>query len=72
MNKTPTAPLVEKQFWKIGDRYLQVYELGKMLVHYKIMKEPGKRGARTQSTTIVTLVEYLKSHSAVLVNGAAA
>ena len=73
MKKTNVlALLAEKQFWKIGDGYLQVYELGKLLVHYKMMKQPGKRGARTQSTTITTLVDYLQTHSAELVGGVTA
>jgi hypothetical protein len=69
MNRSnPSAPLAEKQLWRIGDRYLQVSELGKMLVHYKMMKQPGRKGAWTQSTTKSKLLEYLKLHSAVLVN----
>jgi hypothetical protein len=29
MNKSnPSAPLVEKQLWRIGDRYVQISELG--------------------------------------------
>jgi hypothetical protein len=73
MNKSdPSAPLAEKQLWRIGDRYVQISELGKMLVHYKIMKQPGRKGGWTQSTTISKLVEYLKFHSAVLVNASAA
>jgi hypothetical protein len=39
MNKSnPSAPLAEKQLWRIGDRYVLVSELGKLLVHYKMMK----------------------------------
>ena len=45
-----------------------ISELGKMLVHYKSMKQPGQKGVWTQSTTKNKLVEYLKFHSAVLVN----
>ena len=68
----PSAPLAEKQLWKIGDRYVLIFELGKMLVHYKSMKQPGQRGVWTQSTTKNKLVEYLKLHSAVLVNASPA
>ncbi len=73
MNKRNlSAPLAEKQLWRIGDRYVQIAELGKMLVHYKMMKQPGRKGVWTQSTTKSKLVEYLKFHSAVLVNASPA
>ena len=49
---------------------MQVFELGKLLVHYKMMNQPGKKGVKTQSTTVTTLMEYLKTHRAVLVTGA--
>ena len=73
MNKTnPSAPLAEKQLWKIGDHYVLISELGKLLVHYKMMRQPGRKGVWTQSTTKSKLVEYLKFHSAVLVNASPA
>ena len=64
------APLAEKQLWRIGDRYLQISELGKLLAHYKMMNKPGRAGVWTQSTTRVKLAEYLRLHSAVLVTSA--
>lgn len=73
MNKTNTpAPLAEKQLWRVGDGYVLIAQLGKMLVHYKSMKQPGRKGVWTQSTTKSKLVEYLKFHSAVLVNASPA
>ena len=73
MNKTnPSPPLAEKQLWRMDDRYVLIFELGKMLVHYKSMKQPGQKGVWTQSTTKSKLVEYLKFHSAVLVNASPA
>ena len=73
MNKTnPSAPLAEKQLWRIGNGYVLISELGKMLVHYKSMKQPGQKGVWTQSTTKSKLVEYLKFHSAVLVTASPA
>jgi hypothetical protein len=73
MNKTnPSPPLAEKQLWRMGDRYVLIFELGKMLVHYKSMKQPGQKGVWTQSTTKSKLVEYLKFHSAVLVTASPA
>ena len=73
MNKSnPPAPLAEKQLWRIGDRYVQISEVGKMLVHYKMLKRPGRKGIWTQSTTKSKLVEYLKFHGAVLVSASPA
>jgi hypothetical protein len=73
MNQTnPSAPLAEKQLWRIGNGYVLISELGKILVHYKSMKQPGQKGVWTQSTTKSKLVEYLKFHSAVLVNASPA
>ncbi len=71
MNKRNSTRLAEKQFWKVGDGYLQVSELGKMLVHYKMMRQPGQRAVLTQSTTQIKLAEYLKCHKAVLVSARA-
>src|SRR5215831_21365914 len=39
--RNPTAgPLEKGQLWKVDDAYLQIVELGKRLIHYKLMKKP--------------------------------
>ena len=72
INANPPSSLAEKQLWRIGNGYVLISELGKILVHYKSMKQPGQKGVWTQSTTKNKLVEYLKFHSAVLVNASPA
>ena len=53
----PCPALAEGQLWKTGNGYIQVWHIGKRLVDYKVMKEPGKRAVRTQATGIDTLQE---------------
>jgi hypothetical protein len=48
--------------------YIQIWNVGKRLIDYKMMKQPGQKAARTQGTGIETLKEYLKTQKAVLVN----
>jgi hypothetical protein len=64
--KQSSPPLAEGQLWKTDTGYIQVWHIGKRLVDYKMMKEPGKKAVRTQATGIGTLQEYLKAHKAVL------
>jgi len=52
--------------------YIQIWNVGKRLIDYKMMKQPGQRAVRTQATGIDTLKEYLKTHKAVLVNASPA
>jgi hypothetical protein len=71
-SKTPLPALGKGQLWKTDNGYIQIYQVGKQLVDYKMMKRPGAQAVRTQATTIDTLQEYLKTHKAVLVNDVAA
>ena len=64
--KKPLPPLEKGQLWKTDTGYIQIWDIGKRLIDYKMMKEPGKRGVRTQATSIHTLEEYLKTQMAVL------
>jgi hypothetical protein len=71
MNKSkkpsPLLPPLEKgQLWKTDTGYIQIWHIGKRLIDYKVMKQPGRRAVRTQSTGIGTLEEYLKTQKAVL------
>jgi hypothetical protein len=71
-NKKPLAPLEKGQLWKTDGGYIQIWDIGKRLIDYKMMKEPGKRGVRTQATSIDTLKEYLKTQKAVLTSASPA
>jgi len=59
--------LAKGQLWKMTDAYIQIVELGKMLIHYKMMKELGRMQTRTRMSTIDTMGIYLKSNRARLV-----
>ena len=60
------APLEKGQLWKTDKAYIEVWDIGKRLIDYKMMKELGKKAVRTQATSIDTLEEYLKTQKAVL------
>jgi len=68
----PLAPLEKGQLWKTESGYIQIWHIGKRLIDYKMMKEPGKKAVRTQATGIGTLEEYLKTQKAVLTKASAA
>jgi len=59
--------LAKGQHWKTDSGYIQIWHIGKQLIDYKMMKEPGRRAVRTQATGIDTLKTYLKDNAAVLV-----
>jgi hypothetical protein len=65
-------PLTEGQLWKTDNDYIQICHIGKRLIDYKMMKEPGQRRAWTHVTGIDTLQEYLKTQKAALVNASEA
>jgi hypothetical protein len=71
-SKIPLPPLAKGQLWKTDTGYVQIWHIGKRLIDYKMMKEPGKKAVRTQATSIDTLEEYLKSRKAVLASASPA
>jgi len=60
-------PLAKGQLWKMNNAYIQIVDLGKMLIHYKMMNQLGQMQARTRMSTIDTMGIYLKSNRARLV-----
>jgi hypothetical protein len=74
MNKRtkPLSPLTKGQLWKTDNGYIQIWNVGKRLVDYKMMKHPGKKAVRTHATGIDTLKMYLQTQRAVLVNASSA
>lgn len=60
-------PLAKGQLWKLEDAYIQIMELGKRLIQYRMLKHLGQMGVRTRMTGIPTLEEYLRSNEARLV-----
>ncbi len=60
-NKRP--PLAKGQIWKTKDFLVQIVELGKVLVHYKLLKELGQM-RRVQMSRIESMEEYLRTNKA--------
>jgi hypothetical protein len=68
LRRKPSPPLAKGQLWKTDKGYIQIWHVGKRLIDYKMMKQPGQRAVRTQATGIDTLTEYLRNQKAVLVS----
>ena len=65
--KNSQQVLAKGQLWEMNNAYIQIVELGKMLIHYKMMKQLGQMQVRTRMSTIDTMGSYLKSNRARLV-----
>jgi hypothetical protein len=55
------------QLWKMKHAYVQIVELGKRLIHFKMMQRLGEAGVKTQISAIETLYGYLQARHARLV-----
>jgi hypothetical protein len=60
--------LANGQLWKTEDAYIQIVELGKRLIDYRMMRQLGQ-SRRTQTSTIEMMENYLKKNEARLVKG---
>lgn len=58
--------LREGQLWKVEHGYVYIVELGKRLIHYKMLRHPSARAAVTQMIRIEALLNYLKKSEAKL------
>jgi hypothetical protein len=67
-NKKSLPALANGQLWKTGDAYIQIVELGKRLIDYRMMRELGQ-ARRIQTSSIETMERYLKDNEARLVKG---
>jgi hypothetical protein len=68
-NRKKSSPALAKgQLWKMDHTHIQIVELGKMLVHYKMLRELGQM-RRTQMSRIDSMESYLKENAATLVKG---
>jgi hypothetical protein len=68
LRKKPLPPLAKGQLRKTDTGCIQIWHIGKRLIDYKMMKQPGQKAVRTQATVIETLAEYLKNQKAILVS----
>ena len=66
--KKSFPPLANGQLWKTDDAYIQIVELGKRLIDYRMMRQLGQ-SRRTQTSTIETMEHYLRQNEAHLVKG---
>lgn len=68
----PAARLAKGQLWQARHLYVYIVDLGKRLIHFKLMDHPKDTWARTQISAVETLWRYLHSRHAKLVKRAAA
>lgn len=66
--KRAARPLAKGQLWLTkNDSYVQIVELGKRLIHYKMPRELGQRAVKTHTVGIETLESYLRTNKARLI-----
>ena len=66
-NGKKTSPVLAKgQLWRTARCHIRIVELGKMLVHYKMLRDV-RQMRRTQMSRIDSMVAYLKANRAQLV-----
>ena len=59
--------LAKGQLWKLKHVYIHIVQLGKRLLEYRMLDDLNESGARTKTSSIDTMWEYLKSRGAQLV-----
>jgi hypothetical protein len=64
--KKPIPALAKGQLWRTGQGHIKIMDLGKMLVHYKMLRDLHQM-RRTQMSRIDTMEGYLKTNGAQLV-----
>ena len=67
-SKKSRPALANGQLWKTENAYIQIVELGKLLIDYRMMRELGQT-RRIQTSSIETMEKYLRDHEAQLVKG---
>lgn len=60
------AELEAGQLWKIEHGYLYIVELGKRLIHYKMLRHPQQKAAVIRMIGIEALLRYLDNSEAIL------
>ncbi len=68
-HKTQNRPeLAQGQLWKIDYGYLYIAELGKRLIHYKMLRQPTQSAAILRLIRTEALAMFLKHSDAELVS----
>jgi hypothetical protein len=68
----PLAPagLAKGQLWKLNQFYIQIVELGKKLIHYRMLSDLKETGAKIKTSGVDVMWGYLKSRRAQLIQNA--
>jgi hypothetical protein len=64
----PSQVLERGQLWKIERGYIYIAELGKRLIHYRMLKKPEQRAALTRLVGIDELMTFLRRSQAQLIS----
>ena len=68
-NESPRLHRLEEgQLWKLEHGYVYIVELGRRLIHYRLLRQPNQKAAITQIIGIEALLNYLLQSEAVLVS----
>jgi hypothetical protein len=54
------------QLWKLEHGYVYIVELGKRIIHYRMLREPHQRAAVTRLIGIESLLKYFRQSEAQL------
>jgi hypothetical protein len=66
-SKASHKGLAKGQLWKLSHVYVQIVELGKQLIHYRMLTDLRETGAKVKTSGADVLLGYLKSRGAQLV-----
>ena len=66
--KSQSPGLEVGQLWKIEHGYVYIVELGKRLIHYKMLRQPSQRAVVTRLIGMDALLNYLRQSEAELVS----
>jgi hypothetical protein len=59
-------PLEPGQLWKLEHGYVYIVELGKWLIHYRMLRRPDQKAAITRMIGVGSLLNYLRQSEAEL------
>jgi len=66
----PTAkpePLAKGQLWRMVDKHLEIVEMGKRLMHYRLLTRLDQRGVPVRLGNAEEIEAYLRTNKATLV-----
>jgi hypothetical protein len=56
--------LEQGQLWECAQGYVYIAEMGKRLLHYKLLKHPEQKAVITRMTGLESMQDYLKANDA--------